>query len=169
MANQRSGIVQDVFGELLETGKAAAKGGVKAASDIAKQTVKTVTGAGSASDSGLDWLERAAGGAKPVVKSPADQDRENERQIAKMKDLDKRQSKEAYAEIQRQIAMIRRQKEAQPRTYVTAAAGYDEEQHKDPESFFEKMKKKKEEMAKKLPWTSKQGMGTGEIRRGTSG
>ena len=83
--------------------------------------------------------------------------------------MDKRQSQQAYEEIQKQIRMIQKQKEASPRKYVTAATGFDEEQVKSPETFWEKMKKKKEEKDKSLPLSSQQGMGTGEIRRGVSG
>jgi len=86
-----------------------------------------------------------------------------------LSEMDKRRSQQAYEEIQRQIRLVQRQKASQPRKNVTGAAGFDQEQVKSPETFFEKMKKKKEEMAKKLPWTSKQGMGTGEITRGVSG
>ncbi len=144
-------IVRDVFGELLETGKATVKAGAKAVSDIA----------------GLDWLEKMAPAKKPVV--VGDDDQQQKEQIKKLSELDKRRSRQAYEEIQRQIQLIQRQKASQPRKYVTGAAGFDEEQVKSPETFFEKVKKKKEEMVKKLPWTSKQGMGTGEITRGVSG
>ena len=75
-----------------------------------------------------------------------------------------------YEEIQQQIQLVRRKKKAEPEKYVTAAAGYDPLQHQDPETFWQKVKKKQEEAKKKLlPWTSKQGMGTGEITRGVSG
>ncbi|KKS79454.1 MAG: hypothetical protein UV54_C0034G0005 [Candidatus Beckwithbacteria bacterium GW2011_GWA2_43_10] len=144
-------IVSDVFGELLETGKATVKAGTKA-----------VSGA-----SGLDWLEKMAPQKKPAAVS--DDDKQQKEQIKRLAEMDKRRSRQAYEEIQRQIRLIQKQKASQPRKYVTGATGFDEEQVKAPETFFEKMKKKKEAMAKKLPWTSKQGMGTGEITRGVSG
>lgn len=145
-------IISDVFGELLETGKATVKAGAKAAGSIA----------------GLDWLEKMAPAKKPTPAASDDDQRQKE-QIKRLSEMDKRRSQQAYEEIQRQIRLVQRQKASQPRKYVTGAAGFDQEQVKSPETFFEKVKKKKEEMAKKLPWTSKQGMGTGEITRGVSG
>jgi hypothetical protein len=78
---------------------------------------------------------------------------------------------QAYKQIQEQIRLIQKKKASQPRKYVTGKDGFDEEQVKDPETYFDKLKKKKEEQKKKglLPWTRKKGMGTGEIRRGVSG
>lgn len=145
-------VVKDVFGELLETGKATVKAGAKAAGNIA----------------GLDWLEKMAPQKKPAP-AVQDDDKQQKEQIKRLSEMDKRRSRQAYEEIQRQIRLVQRQKASQPRQYVTGAAGFDEEQVKSPETFFEKVKKKKEEMARKLPWTSKQGMGTGEITRGVSG
>jgi len=145
-------VVRDVFGELLETGKATVKAGAKAVSGMA----------------GLDWLEKMAPSQKPTTVA-GDEDKQQKEQIKRLSEMDKRRSQQAYEEIQRQIRLVQRQKASQPRKNVTGAAGFDQEQVKSPETFFEKMKKKKEEMAKKLPWTSKQGMGTGEITRGVSG
>jgi len=145
-------IVRDVFGELLETGKATMQAGKKAVSGAA----------------GLDWLEKMAPAKKPAV-AVNDDDQQQKEQIKKLSEMDKRRSRQAYEEIQRQIQIVQRQKAGQAPKSVTGAAGFDEEQVKSPETFFEKMKKKKEEMIKKLPWTSKQGMGTGEITRGVSG
>ena len=172
-------IVGDVFGELLETGKATVKAGAKAVGSVASQAVKTVSGhkpGGGGQQpalprqdvSGLDWLEKMAPAKKPTA-AVQDDDKQQKEQIKRLSEMDKRRSRQAYEEIQRQIQLIQRQKASQPRKYVTAATGFDEEQVKAPETFFEKVKKKKEEMAKKLPWTSKQGMGTGEITRGVSG
>lgn len=145
-------IIGDVFGELLETGKATVKAGKKAVSGAV----------------GLDWLEKMAPAKKPAT-AVQDDDQQQKEQIKRLSDMDKRRSQQAYEEIQRQIQLIQRQKASQPRKYMIGAAGFDQEQVKSPETFFDKMKKKKEEMAKKLPWTSKQGMGTGEITRGVSG
>jgi len=154
-------VVRDVFGELLETGKATVKAGIKAVSgqkpSVARQDV-----------SGLDWLEKMAPQKKPAA-AVSDDDQQQKEQIKRLAETDKRRSRQAYEEIQRQIRLVQRQKASQARKYVTGATGFDEEQVKAPETFFEKVKKKKEEMAKKLPWTSKQGMGTGEITRGVSG
>lgn len=146
-------IIQDVFGELLETGKATVS--------AAKQAV---TG------TGLDAVERGdqsqpqGSGQKAI-----DPEAKAKAQIERLKKQDAAQSATAYKQIQEQIQLYRRQKATQPRKYVTAATGYDSQQHKDPETFWEKLKKQKEKLAAKLPWTSKQGMGTGEIRRGVSG
>ena len=145
-------IIGDVFGELLETGKATVKAGVKAVSGMA----------------GLDWLEKMAPSQKPTT-AVGDEDKQQKEQIKRLSEMDKRRSQQAYEEVQRQIQLVQREKASQPRKYVTGAAGFDQEQVKSPETFFEKVKKKKEEMSKKLPWTSKQGMGTGEITRGVSG
>ena len=162
-------IIGDVFGELLETGKATVQAGKKAVADVASQAVKTVSGHKPRQDvAGLDWLEKMAPQKKPAA-AVSDDDQQQKEQIKRLSDMDKRRSQQAYEEIQRQIRLIQRQKASQPRKYVTAATGFDEEQVKSPETWFEKVKKKKEEMAKKLPWTSKQGMGTGEITRGVSG
>lgn len=171
-------IIKDVFGELLETGKATVKAGAKATGSVASQTVKTVSGHKPGTGqkpvlpqqdaSGLDWLEKMAPSQKPAA-AVSDENQQQKEQIKRLSEMDKKRSRQAYEEIQRQIQMIQRQKASQPGRNVTGAAGFDEEQVKSPETFFEKMKKKKEEMAKKLPWTSKQGMGTGEIRRGASG
>lgn len=144
-------IIQDAFGELLETGKATAK--------AAKQVV-----------TGLDAAEQgAASQPQGAGQKAVDPEAKAKAQIERLKKQDAAQSTAAYKQIQEQIQLYRRQKASQPRKYVAAAVGYDEQQHKDPETFFDKMKKLKEKAAAKLPWTSKQGMGTGEIRRGTSG
>ena len=172
-------VVRDVFGEILETGKATVKAGKKAVVDVAGQAVKTVSGhkptVGGQQPvlprqdvAGLDWLEKMAPAKKPAA-AASDDDQQQKDQIKRLSEMDKRRSRQAYEEIQRQIQLIQRQKASQPGKYVTGATGFDEERVKSPETFFEKVKKKKEEMAKKLPWTSKQGMGTGEITRGVSG
>ena len=164
-------IVRDVFGELLETGKATAKAGKKAASDIASQTAKTVAGHKPRSGDSSAWLERAKA-KKKVGRQSKQQTEEQARgeQIQKMQEMDKKQSQQAYNQIQDQIKLIQQRRAQQPRKYVTGKADFDDEHVKDPETFFEKMKKKKEEMKNKiLPWTKKKGMGTGEIRRGASG
>ena len=137
-------IIQDVFGELLETGQQAVQAGKKVVTGMEQDKTK-------------------------IEQGPADPEAKAKAQIERLKKQDAQQSAAAYKQIQEQIQQIRRQKASQPRKYVAAAAGYDEQQHKDPETFFDKMKKLKEKAAAKLPWTSKQGMGTGEIRRGTSG
>jgi len=168
-------IASDVFGELLETGKQTVRQSKKAAGDIAQKAVKTVSGHRSSTPkrdlSGLDWLEKgtaaATGSKKKTVQQQDDKARMD--QIKQLRKIDDRQSRQAYKQIQEQIQVIRRRKASQPRKYVTGKAGFDEEQIKDPETFFDKMKKKKEKIAKKLPWTSKKGAGTGEIRRGVSG
>jgi len=167
-------IASDVFGELLKTGKQTVKQSKQAAGDIAKQTVKTVIGQKQTVPkrdlAGLDWLEKGvSSGGKKKLNQQQQNDRDQKEQINQLKAIDKKQSRQAYKQIQEQIMMIRKKKASQPRKYVTAKEDFDEEQVKDPETFFEKMKKKKEEMEKKLPWTSKKGAGTGEIRRGASG
>lgn len=178
MAAKQKSIAGDVFGELLETGKQTAKAGAKAASDITKQTAKTVLGQSGSpktpktdKQAGLDWLEKNIKAAQQTkVQKPAkNQDDVAKQQVDRMKAMDAKQSKQKYEEIQRQIQMVRRQKQAQPRKYETGKTGYDETQYKDPETFWDKVKKKQEEMSKKMPWSSKKGQGTGEIRRGVSG
>jgi len=130
---------------------------------------------GRTQSSGLDWLEQGFGqrraGDSAAKKSKEAQEEKNQQdQLIKLKELDNRRSKQMYEEIQQAIMMIRRKKKLEPEKYVTAAAGYDPLQHRDPETFWQKVKKKQEEAKKKLlPWTSKQGMGTGEITRGVSG
>jgi hypothetical protein len=159
-------IVRDVFGELLETGKQTAKAGKKAAGDVAKQTAKTL--AGHKSGGKLEKGASAQAG-KPAAKQLTDEEIK-EKQLKRLQEMDKKQSRQAYQQIQDQIRLIQKQKASQPRKYVTGKAEFDEEQVKAPETFWEKMKKKQKEAKKKiLPWTSKKGMGTGEIRRGISG
>ena len=144
-------VIQDAFGELLEIGKATAK---------AAQQVVT----------GLDMAERGSSSQPQGSGQKAvDPEAKAKAQIERLKKQDASQSAAAYKQIQDQIQLLRRQKASQPRKYVVGVSGYDEQQHKDPETFFDKLKKIKEKAAAKLPWTSKQGMGTGEIRRGTSG
>lgn len=164
-------IVKDVFGELLETGKATAKAGKKAAGDVAKGAVKAASGHSPKSSDSLDWLEKGMARQKKAakVKQAKSEDQQREDQIDKLKNMDNRRSSQAYKQIQDQIRMIQKQKEAKPRKYITAETGFDEEQVKDPETYFEKMKKKKEEMKKKLPWNKPKVGGTGELRRGASG
>ena len=167
-------IASSVFGELLETGKQTVKQSKKAAGDIAQKAVKTVAGHKSSTPkrdlSGLDWLEKgtAAVGSKKKITQQQD-DKVRMDQVKQLRKVDKRESVQAYKQIQEEIQIIRKRKASQPRKYVSGKADFDEEQIKDPETFFDKMKKKKEKMAKKLPWTSKKGAGTGEIRRGVSG
>lgn len=120
--------------------------------EIGKQTVKA-------------GIKAVSGQMAPA----GDDQKEQKEQVKQMKELDKKRSKQAYERIQAEIVRMRQQKENQPGQYITAKTGFDEEQVKAPETFFEKMKKKKEEAAKKLPLVSKQGMGTGEITRGVSG
>jgi hypothetical protein len=165
-------IASDVFGELLETGQQTVKAGAKTVADVAKQAVKTTLGGVKGDASGLDWLEKMAPqkqSAMPPVKSEKSRETEQKMQSDRLAKIDKQRSQRAYEEIQREIQMIRRQKQAEPPKTVTGATGYDPEQHQNPESFWDKIKKKKETMKNKLPWTSKQGMGSGEITRGVSG
>jgi len=121
--------------------------------------------------SGLDWLEKMApAGFKPKV-DPDAKKREDEqkKQTERLANLDKQRSRQMYEEIQKQIMLIRKKKQSQPAKYITGASGYDKEQHENPESFWDKVRKKKEALKKKLPWQSRQSMGTGEITRGVSG
>lgn len=125
--------------------------------------------------SGLDWLEQGFGqrrmgddGSKKAKE--AEEEEKQKEQLSRLKELDQRRSRQMYEEIQQAIAMIRKKKKLEPAQYVTGAVGYDPQQHQDPETFWQKVKKKQAEAKKKLmPWTSKQGMGTGEITRGVSG
>lgn len=125
--------------------------------------------------SGLDWLEqsfgqRRAGDDASKKAKEAEEEKQRKEQLERMKALDKKQSRQMYEEIQQAIQIIRKKKKMEPEKYVTAATGYNPEQHQNPETFWQKVKKKQEEAKKKLmPWTSKQGMGTGEITRGVSG
>lgn len=127
----------------------------------------------SAGDAGLDWLEQGFGARRAqddaAKKAQAEQEKKQKEQLTAMQQLDKKRSRQMYEEIQRQIQLIRKKKKMEPAKYVTGAAGYNPEQHQNPESFWDKVKKKQAEAKKKLPWTSKQGMGTGEITRGVSG
>lgn len=117
---------------------------------------------------GLDWLEQGFGGRRPgddAAKKTKEVEAEKKQkdQLAQLKAIDKKRSREMYEEIQQQIQLIRKKKAAEPSKSITGATGYNPEQPQKPESFKEKLKKTI------LPWTSKQGMGTGEITRGVSG
>jgi hypothetical protein len=124
--------------------------------------------------SGLDWLEQGFGQRQisddAAKKAKEAEEKKQREQLERLKALDRRRSKQMYEEIQQAIQLIRKKKKAKPPKYITGAAGYDPQQHQDPEGFWEKLKKKQAEAKKKLlPWTSKQGMGTGEITRGVAG
>lgn len=124
---------------------------------------------------GLDWLEQGFGqsrlGDDSAKKAKeAEEDKKQKEQLVRLKDLDRRRSRQMYEEIQQAIQLIRKKQAAEPTQSVTGVAGYNPEQHQDPETFWEKVRKKQAEAKKKLmPWTSKQGMGTGEVTRGVSG
>lgn len=116
----------------------------------------------------LDWLEPGFGGRRPgddAAKKAKELEAEKKQkeQLTQLQALDKKRSRQMYEEIQQQIQLIRKKKAAEPPKSVTGATGYNPEQPQKPESFKEKLKKTI------LPWTSKQGMGTGEITRGVSG
>jgi len=169
MVNKR-GVARDVLGELLETGKQTVKAGGKAVGDIAGQTAKTIISGGNRQ------LGTAEKGQKQQVtvgmkKQKADMNKMSpEEQIKKMADLDKRRAKQGYEEIQRQIQVLRKKREIEPRKYETGKKGFDEEQVKDPESFWDKMKKKKEKAEKKkkgMPLSVQKGKTSTEIRRGS--
>ncbi|MDZ4229343.1 MAG: hypothetical protein U1C50_03780 [Patescibacteria group bacterium] len=142
------------------------------ASDSFEQPAATKAPADNA---GLDWLEKGFGqrraqadDAKKAKEAEADKTQKD--QLARLKALDKKRSQAMYAEIQQQIQLIRKQKDARPPQAVTGAAGYNPEEHQDPKSYWDKVKKQQAEAKKqKLPWTSKQSMGTGEVTRGVSG
>src|SRR3989344_5262739 len=95
-------IVQDAFGELLETGKATAR--------AAKQVV-----------TGLDMAEKGASSQPPGShKKAVDPEAQAKKQIERLKKQDSAQSAAAYKQIQEQIQLYRRQKASAPRKYVTA-------------------------------------------------
>ena len=161
-------MIQDVFGELLETGKQAVKQSKKAVGDVTKGAVKSVVGMDASESDELN--QKMYGSGEEVVSKPQSQETNQSKQISRLANLDKQKSMQMYKEIQEKIKIERRKKQEQHRKYETGKAEFDDEQVKDPDSFFEKLKKKKEEMKKdKLSLSSKQGMGTGEIARGVSG
>jgi len=173
MANKR-GIARDVLGELLETGKQTVKAGGRAAGDIAGQTAKTIISGGKRQSgdkdlSDLKRMEKGQGGQrKPRIKKQQSDMSEMsvKEQIKKMADLDK----QAYEEVQRQIQLLRKQKESQPRKYEAAKPEFDKEQVDDPESFWDKMKKKRkktEKDKKDMPLSVQKGKTSTEIRRGS--
>ena len=142
-------VVRDVFGELLETDKQTVKAGGKAAGDVAKQTAKTFLGQGQtggqrppAPSAAIDRMESLRQQRQQQQQREQGEEETRKKQIEKLKQMDKDRSRKAYEEIQQQI-----------RHYQKIKA------------------KKKAAKAKEkfLPWTSKKGMGTGEIQRGVSG
>ena len=124
---------------------------------------------------GLDWLEQGFGQRRPgddAAKKAKELEAEKtqKEQLVQLQALDKKRSTQMYKEIQEALQLIRKKEKLEPEKYVTGATGYDPQQHQDPETFWQKVKKKQAEVKKKLlPWTSQQGMGTGEITRGVSG
>ncbi len=169
MANKR-GIARDVLGELLETGKQTVKAGGKAAGDIAGQTAKTIISGGNRQLGSAEKGQKGQMTAK-VKKQQKDMSKMSaEEQIKKMADLDKRRAKQGYEEIQRKIQVLRKKRKAEPRKYETGKKGFDEEQGKDPDSFWDKMKKKKEKTEKdkkRVPLSVQKGKTSTEIRRGS--
>jgi len=169
MANKR-GIARDVLGELLETGKQTVKAGGKAAGDIAGQTAKTIISGGNRQ------LGSAEKGQKKQMTAQAKKQQSDmskmssKEQIKKMAELDKRRAKQGYEEIQRQIQILRKKRETEPGKDETGKADFDEEQVKDPKSFWDKMKKKRKEAEKKkkgMPLSVQKGKTSIEIRRGS--
>ena len=155
--------VSDSFEKQTEQGQAPA-----AVKPVAKPLPRPVAPAG------LDWLEQGMGSRRfgdDAAKKAKEIEEEKKRQeqLVQLDALDKRRSKQMYEEIQQAIRLIRKQKASQPTQNITGATGYDPQQHENPETFWQKVKKKQAEAKKNLPWSSKQGMGTGEITRGVSG
>ncbi|MFH1280143.1 MAG: hypothetical protein ABIJ43_02275 [Candidatus Beckwithbacteria bacterium] len=163
-------IIRDVFGELLETGKQTVRQSKKAVGDVTKQMVKSVVGMDTTESDELN--QRMYGSGEEELKKPKKKPEEKPENIKRLENIDKQKSMQLYKEIQEKIKLERRKKLEKQRKYETGKAEFDDEQVKDPESFFDKLKKKKEEMKQnksKLSLLSKQGMGTGEIARGVSG
>jgi len=169
MANKK-GIARDVVGELLETGRQTVKAGGKAAGDIAGQTAKTIISGGNRQLGSSEKGQKKQMTAKTKKQQTDMSQMSAEEQIKKMADLDKRRAKQGYEEIQEQIKLLRKNKEAEPRKYETGKKEFDEEQVKDPKSFWDKMKDKKtkaEKDKKRLPLSVQKGKTSTEIRRGS--
>jgi len=169
MANKR-GIVRDVVGELLETGKQTVQAGGKAMGDIAGQTAKTIISGGNRQLGTTEKSQKGQMTAKAKKQQKDMSKMSTEEQIKKMANLDKRRAKQGYEEIQRQIQVLRKKKESEPRKYEVAKSDFDKEQVEDPESFWDKMKKKKKEAEKKkksMPLSVQKGKTSTEIRRGS--
>ncbi|MEA3355576.1 MAG: hypothetical protein U9Q63_03780 [Patescibacteria group bacterium] len=162
-------VIKDVFGELLETGKQVKRQSKKAVSDISKQIGKTLVGR----DKDDEEMTRELYSPSEIPSSKSKKKKpEKPENIKRLEKIDKQKSRQMYKEIQEKIKLERRKKKEKYRKYESGKAEFDDEQVKDPESFFEKLKKKKEERKKnkdKLSLSTKKGMGTGEIGRGTSG
>ena len=73
-------IVSDVFGEILETGKATAKAGKKAVSDIAGQAVKSITGQKTDGKS-LDLMEKMTSSQSAPVVDPESEDKRGKNRL----------------------------------------------------------------------------------------
>lgn len=99
----------------------------------------------------------------------ADEESLNKERLKRLKETDKKKSSQGYREIQEKIELERKKKASQPRKYVTGKAGFDEQQVKEPEKFFDKIRQKKEKEKEKLPLRVEKGMGTGERWRGAGG
>jgi hypothetical protein len=165
-------VIGDVFGEMVETGKQTAKSGAQAAVDVTKQAAKTLIG--QKTNIGAEEADFAKKSETPTSASARRRqaDKAKADSVKRLAEQDKKRSSQAYAEIQRQIAEYRKQQASQPRKYETGKPGFDVEQLKEPEKYWEKVKGAQAEAEKKkkeLPLSVKKGQQGVERFRGVSG
>lgn len=122
----------------------------------------------------LDWLEKMAPAVKKQPqKSDDDDEQKQKQQLERLKELDKKRSREMYEAIQQEILKLEKQREEERRRgmakNITGATGFDQQQINDPEGYIEKMKKKQAAAKNDLSAATKASMGTGEANRGAVG
>ena len=163
-------IFKAVGEELLETGKQTVKQGKAAAAGIIKQAGKSLAGQVDTEEvvGSLYGVDKPKEKKSKRAKKPSGEDE----QIESLENTDKLKSQKRYKEIQEEIKLLRKKKQQEPKKYVTGKEGFDEDQVKDPDSYFDKISKKQKEAKDKkkaISLRAKQGMGTGEVQRGASG
>ncbi len=157
-------IARAVVGELLETGKQTIKASSQVVTGLPKNASGSMKNKGETEEF-IDSLYGVSKGEKKATKAL----KKGSQEIGQLKDLDKLRSQKRYREIQEELKLVSKKKQHNPRKYITGQTGFDEEQVKDPENYFDKQKKKQEEQKKKqkdLSLKAKKGMGTGEIKVG---
>lgn len=114
----------------------------------------------------LDWLEKMAPAVKKPAQKPAeDEELKQKQQLERLKEIDKKRSKEMYEAIQQEIEMIRKKQDSQPRKYISGTTGFEADPEVRQKKFLEQQKKKDDDLSA----ATKASMGTGEANRGAVG
>ncbi|MEK7622317.1 MAG: hypothetical protein AAB430_00470 [Patescibacteria group bacterium] len=114
---------------------------------------------------GLDWLEKMAPQVKKQPQKPDDDEQKQKQQLERLKEIDKKRSREMYEAIQQEIEMIRKKRDSQPRKYISGTTGFEADPEVRQKKFLEQQKKKDDDLSA----ATKASMGTGEANRGAVG